>query len=100
MLSELYFFFMLTCLKGYIRPHSLIEGNHELADDLNMLYCKFEKRSLSTIPISDKPTIAASPTSVSIPLEFPLLVILEKEVRDLFHRQKIGKAPDPDGVLA
>ncbi|XP_058042562.1 uncharacterized protein LOC131200143 isoform X1 [Ahaetulla prasina] len=89
----------LKNITGYGKPPSQAEGNQQLADDLNVFYCRFERKlqpPISITPIS--PTTAKPPTTDLIPLDSQPLVITEKEVQDLFHRQKPGKAPGPDKI--
>ncbi|XP_058043105.1 uncharacterized protein LOC131200422 [Ahaetulla prasina] len=92
----------LKNITGYGKPPSQAEGNQQLADDLNEFYCRFERKlqpPISTTPISDTPTTAKPPTTDPISLGSQPLVITEKEVQDLFHRQEPGKAPGPDKII-
>ena len=91
----------LRNITGYSKPPPQAEGNQQLADDLNVFYCRFEKNLQPLIlktSIPDGPTIAKPPIIEPIPLGSQSLVISEKEVQDLFHRQKPGKAPGPDKI--
>nr|XP_049607014.1 uncharacterized protein LOC125987015 isoform X2 [Syngnathus scovelli] len=84
-----------------------------LADQLNRFYCRFDRSSHTTGPpaaqstqstYSPPPTTALStppsPWSPTLSLAeaAPALQIREEEVRRMFRRQKIRKAPGPDGV--
>ncbi|XP_068507379.1 uncharacterized protein [Syngnathus scovelli] len=84
-----------------------------LADQLNRFYCRFDRSSHTTGPpaaqstqstYSPPPTTALStppsPWSPTLSLAeaTPALQIREEEVRQMFRRQKIRKAPGPDGV--
>nr|XP_049600572.1 uncharacterized protein LOC125983406 isoform X2 [Syngnathus scovelli]XP_049617752.1 uncharacterized protein LOC125992749 isoform X2 [Syngnathus scovelli] len=84
-----------------------------LADQLNRFYCRFDRSSHTTGPpaaqstqstYSPPPTTALStppsPWSPTLSLAeaAPALQIREEEVRQMFRRQKIRKAPGPDGV--
>ncbi len=78
---------------NYKTPSPSTVENQQLADDLNELYCRFEKtpytRSghLSTQPLTP-PATPLSPT--------PVIQISEDEVHQVFRKQKIKKAPGPD----
>ncbi len=69
--------------------------NQQLADDLNVFCCRFEKtphtlpEHLSTQPLTP-PATPLSPT--------PALKISEDDVRQVFIKNKRRKAPGPDGV--
>ncbi len=82
-------------ITNYKTPSPSTVENQQLADDLNELYCRFEKtpytRSghLSTQPLTP-PATPLSPT--------PVIQISEDEVHQVFRKQKIKKAPGPDCV--
>ncbi|XP_070584475.1 olfactory receptor 5P81-like [Erythrolamprus reginae] len=85
----------LKNITGYSKSPSQAKGDQQLADDLNVFYCRFEKKPqprICTTTIPDTPTTAKSSTTEPIPLGLQPLVITEKEMKDLFHRQKPGKA--------
>jgi len=88
----------LEVLTNYKRPSPPTEDNHRLADDLNVFYCRFDKPT-STPPncsiIEQSPPLSDSPLPSNPP---PALRICEEDVSRLFQRQKIRKAPGPDGV--
>ncbi|XP_058026110.1 uncharacterized protein LOC131191710 [Ahaetulla prasina] len=89
----------LKNITGYGKSPSQAKENQQLADgDLNVFYCKFERKLQPPALNSDTPTTAKPPTTDPIPLGSQPLVITEKEVQDLFHRQKPGKAPGPDKI--
>ena len=67
--------------------------NRQLADDLNVFYCRFETPTSTPITHS---TIKQS--SSPLPTPPPSLRICEEDVCQLFKKQKTKKAPGPDGV--
>ncbi len=82
-------------ITSYKTPSPSTQENQQLADDLNELYCHFEKsphtrpEHLSTQPLTP-PATPLSPT--------PTIQIREKDVRQVFRKNKKRKAPGPDGV--
>ncbi len=80
---------------NYKTPSPSTVENQQLADDLNVFCCRFEKtphtrpEHLSTQPLSP-PATPLSPT--------PALKISEDDVRQVFIKNKRRKAPGPDGV--
>ncbi len=81
-------------ITSYKSPSPSTLENHQLADDLNEFYCRFEKsphtrpEHLSTQPLTP-PATPLSPT--------PTIQIRE-DVRQVFRKNKRRKAPGPDGV--
>ncbi len=79
----------------YKTPSPSTVENQQLADDLNVFCCRFEKtphtrpEHLSTQPLTP-PATPLSPT--------PALKISEDDVRQVFIKNKRRKAPGPDGV--
>ncbi len=80
---------------NYKTPSPSTVENQQLADDLNVFCCRFEKtphtrpEHLSTQPLTP-PATPLSPT--------PALKISENDVRQVFIKNKRRKAPGPDGV--
>ncbi len=80
---------------NYKSPSPSTVENQQLADDLNVFCCRFEKtphtrpEHLSTQPLTP-PATPLSPT--------PALKISEDDVRQVFIKNKRRKAPGPDGV--
>ncbi len=80
---------------NYKTPSPSTVENQQLADDLNVFCCRFEKtphtrpEHLSTQPLTP-PATPLSPT--------PALKISEDDVRQVFIKNKRRKAPGPDGV--
>ncbi len=80
---------------NYKTPSPSTVENQQLADDLNVFCCRFEKtphtrpEHLSTQPL----TPPATPLS-----PIPALKISEDDVRQVFIKNKRRKAPGPDGV--
>ncbi len=78
-----------------LRPSPSTVENQQLADDLNVFCCRFEKtphtrpEHLSTQPLTP-PATPLSPT--------PALKISEDDVWQVFIKNKRRKAPGPDGV--
>ncbi len=71
-------------ITSYKTPSPSTVENQQMADDLNELYCRFEKTPF-TLPATPLP-----PT--------PTLQIREDDVRQVFKKNKRRKAPGPDGV--
>ncbi|XP_049604513.1 uncharacterized protein [Syngnathus scovelli] len=81
-----------------------------LANQLNRFYCRFDRSSHTTGPSAAQSTYSPPPTTalstppspwsptLSLAEAAPALQIREEEVRQMFRRQKIRKAPGPDGV--
>ncbi len=82
---------------NYKTPSPSTVENQQLADDLNVFCCRFEKaphtrpEHLSTQPLTP-PATPLSPT--------PALKISEDNVRQVFIKNKRRKAPGPDGVTS
>ncbi len=80
---------------NYKTPSPSTVENQQLADDLNVFCCRFEKtphtrpEHLSTQPLTP-PATPLSPT--------PALKISEDDVRQVFIKNNRRKAPGPDGV--
>ncbi len=80
---------------NYKTPSPSTVENQQLADDLNVFCCRFEKtphtrpEHLSTQPLTP-PAPPLSPT--------PALKISEDDVRQVFIKNRRRKAPGPDGV--
>ncbi len=73
--------------------------NQQLADHLNVFYCRFEKARLTPSTCSDihfaySPTPPATPIPPS-PTTQPVLKVCVEEV---FRKQKSRKASGPDGI--
>ncbi len=71
-------------ITSYKTPSPSTVANQQLADDLSEFYCRFEKTPFSP------PATPLSPT--------PALQIREDDVCQVFKKNKIRKAPGPDGV--
>nr|BAB83841.1 ReO_6 [Oryzias latipes] len=88
----------LQTITNYRRPSPRPSDSYHLAEELNDFYSRFERTSPSpsaTISITqDLPAIPTSPT----PAPSSALTICERDVRQQFQKQKIRKAPGPDGV--
>ena len=80
-------------ITNYRRPSPHTAVNRQLADDLNVFYCRFETPTSTPITHS---TIKQS--SSPLPTPPPSLRICEEDVCQLFKKQKTKKAPGPDGV--
>ncbi len=82
-------------ITNYKTPSPSTVENQQLADDLNVFCCRFEKtphtrpEHLSTQPLTP-PATPLSPT--------PALKISEDDMRQVFIKNKRRKAPGPDGV--
>ncbi len=80
---------------NYKTPSPSTVENQQLANDLNVFCCRFEKKKhtrpehLSTQPLTP-PATPLSPT--------PALKISEDDVRQVFIKNKRRKAPGPDSV--
>ena len=89
----------LQTITNYRRPSPNPVVSPRLAEDLNVFHSRFE----STFTPSTPPTISITkglPAPQTSPPSEPLpaLRIYEQDVRQLFQRQRIRKAPGPDGV--
>ncbi len=71
-------------ITSYKTPSPSTVENQQLADNLNELYCRFEKTPFTP------PATPLSPT--------PALQISEDDVHQVFKKNKRRKAPGPDGV--
>nr|XP_049607753.1 uncharacterized protein LOC125987414 isoform X2 [Syngnathus scovelli] len=111
--TELRVWIGLQSITGFKKRTPRPVESPRLADQLNRFYCRFDRSSHTTGPpaaqstqstYSPPPTTALStppsPWSPTLSLAeaAPALQIREEEVRQMFRRQKIRKAPGPDGV--
>ncbi|KAG7458317.1 RNA-directed DNA polymerase from transposon BS, partial [Solea senegalensis] len=85
-------------LTNYRRPSPHIAANRELADDLNVFYCRFEKPTFTPITRSNikQPSSPPAPPSPLPPDPPPSLRICEEDMCQLFRKQKSRKAPGTD----
>lgn len=82
----------LQNITSYKRPSTQTMGDRQLADDLNRFYCRFEQ------PSNELPSNTTShPPDYQPPIQ-PALKICEEDVLRLFKKQKVKKAPGPDGI--
>ncbi|KAL0190936.1 hypothetical protein M9458_013634 [Cirrhinus mrigala] len=86
----------------YKKPPPQSVENQQLADDLNVFYCRFEKPRLTPDSRSDlhfthSPTPPATPLPPS-PTTQPVLEVCVEDVNRVFRKQKPRKASGPDGV--
>ncbi|KAK3507891.1 hypothetical protein QTP70_002532 [Hemibagrus guttatus] len=76
--------------------------NLQLADDLNVFYCWFEKPSITPLTHPDlHPSHPLTPPANSLclpPATQPILNFCEEDVCQVFKKQKTKKASGPDGV--
>ncbi len=75
---------------------------NQLADDLNVFYCRFEKARLTPSTRSDlhfthSPTPPATPPPPS-PTTLPAFKVCVEDVNRVFRKQKSRKASGPDGI--
>ncbi|XP_051500872.1 uncharacterized protein LOC127409925 [Myxocyprinus asiaticus] len=89
-------------LTNYRTPTPNPVGNQQLADDLNVFYCRFERPNLtphthSDLHFTQTPTPPATPL-LPPPATQPALKICEDDVSRVFRKQKTRKASGPDGV--
>ncbi|KAM9834023.1 uncharacterized protein ACBT44_009612 [Syngnathus typhle] len=100
----------LQSITGYKKRTPRPVESPRLANQLNRFYCRFDRSSHTTGPPGAQSKYSPLPTTaLSTPLSSlsptlslaeaaPALQIREKEVRQMFRRQKTRKAPGPDGV--
>ncbi|KAI2661499.1 putative RNA-directed DNA polymerase from transposon BS [Labeo rohita] len=86
----------------YKKPPPQSVENQQLADDLNVFYCRFEKPRLTPDSRSDlhfthSPTPPATPLPPS-PTAQPVLEVCVEDVNRVFRKQKPRKASGQDGV--
>ncbi|KAK3549510.1 hypothetical protein QTP86_002481 [Hemibagrus guttatus] len=76
--------------------------NQQLADNLNVFYCRFEKPSLTPLTHPDlHPSHPLTPPANPLclpPATQNILKFCEEDVFQVFKKQKTRKAPGPDGV--
>ncbi|KAK3507224.1 hypothetical protein QTP70_011003 [Hemibagrus guttatus] len=76
--------------------------NQQLADDLNVFYCRFEKPSLTLFTHPDlHPSHPLTPPANPLclpPATQNILKFCEEDMFWVFKKQKTRKAPGPDGV--
>ena len=81
-------------------PHSM--ENRQLADDLNVFYCRFDHPTFTPLIHSNSNfTQSTAPpviTSTLPPDSPPALTVCEEHACQLFQRQKIRRASGPAGV--
>ncbi|KAK3530146.1 hypothetical protein QTP86_015155 [Hemibagrus guttatus] len=78
-------------------PSPSTEDNHQLAEDLNEFYCRFETAGLT--PHAPSENLSTQPsTPPEPPSPPPALRISEDDVHQIFLKQKKRKTPGPDGV--
>ena len=78
-----------------LSPHTA--ENPQLADDVNVFYCRFDHPTSTPCSNSDFPQQSAPP-AITSPDSPPALTVCEEDVCQLFQRQKTRKAAGPDGV--
>ncbi len=86
----------------YKTPPPQSVENQQLADDLNMFYCRFEKARLtpstrSALHFTHSPTPPATPLPPS-PTILPAFKVCVEYVNRVFRKQKSRKASGPDGI--
>ncbi len=94
-----------TCLRNitmYKTPPPQSVENQQLADDLNVFYCRFEKSRLTPSTRSDlhftySPTPPATPLPPS-PTILPAFKVCVEDVNRVFRKQKSRKASGPDSI--
>ncbi|KAK3526892.1 hypothetical protein QTP86_003597 [Hemibagrus guttatus] len=73
--------------------------NQQLADDLNVFYCRFEKPSLTPLTHPDLHPLTPPANPLCLPPATQnILKFCEEDVFQVFKKQKTRKAPGPDGV--
>ncbi len=73
--------------------------NQQLADNLNVFYCRFEKARLTPSTRSDLHfTHSPTPLQPPSPTILPALKVCVEDVNRVFRRQKSRKASGPDGI--
>src|SRR4029434_5863007 len=81
-------------------PHSM--ENPQLADDLNVFYCRFDHPTFTPLTRSNPDfTQSSAPLAITSPLpphSPPALTVCAEDLSQLLQKQKIRKAPGPDGV--
>ncbi|KAL0154637.1 hypothetical protein M9458_048900, partial [Cirrhinus mrigala] len=86
----------LKAITSYKSPSPSTEANQQLADDLNVFDCRFEKQKTGLTPYThpDCPTTQPSTPSSSLPPTVSQLAlkICEGDVCKIFRKQKIRKA--------
>ncbi len=94
----------------YKTPPPLSVENQQLADDLNVFYCRFEKARLSTRsdlhfthspspPCNPPPSLPPSPPPPTTTTILPALKVCVEDVNRVFRKQKSRKASGPDSIL-
>ncbi|KAL0177274.1 hypothetical protein M9458_026168, partial [Cirrhinus mrigala] len=86
----------------YKKPPPQSVENQQMADDLNVFYCRFEKPRLTPDSRSDlhfthSPTPPATPLPPS-PTTQPVLEVCVEDVNRVLRKQKPRKASGPDSV--
>ncbi len=86
----------------YKTPPPQSVENQQLADDLNVFYCRFEKARLTPSTHSDlhfthSPSPPATPLTPS-PTILPALKVCVEDVNRVFRKQKSRKVSGPDGI--
>ncbi|XP_051519260.1 uncharacterized protein LOC127420766 [Myxocyprinus asiaticus] len=89
-------------LTNYRTPTPNPVVDQQLADDLNVFYCRFERPNLtphthSDLHVTQTPTPPVTPL-LPPPATQPALQICEDDVSRVFRKQKTRKASGPDGV--
>ena len=81
-------------------PHPMEKP--QLADNLNVFYCRFDHPTFTPLTCSNSDfTQSSAPPVITSPLPSvspPALTVFEEDVCQLFQRQKTRKASGPDGV--
>ncbi len=73
--------------------------NQQLADNLNVFYCRFEKARLTPSTRSDLHfTHSPTPLQPPSPTILPALKVCVEDVNRVFRKQKSRKASGPDGI--
>ncbi len=98
-------------MKGVRRQYGLVWGtsstrhlpqsveNQQLADNLNVFYCRFEKARLTPSTRSDLHfTHSPTPLQPPSPTILPALKVCVEDVNRVFRKQKSRKALGPDGI--
>ena len=84
-------------ITNYRKPFPHIAVNCEMADDLNVLYCRFEKPTFTPITHSSIKQPSSPPAAPQPSLLTPHHHSGSVKCQ-LFRQQKTRKAPGPDGV--
>ncbi|XP_051547590.1 uncharacterized protein LOC127437016 isoform X3 [Myxocyprinus asiaticus] len=89
-------------LTNYRTPTPSSVVDQQLADDLNVSYCRFERPNLtphthSDLHFTQTPIPPATPL-LTRPAAQPALKICEDDVSWVFRKQKTRKASGPDGI--